>query len=100
MVPPTRRRFLHGAAGLAAALTGCSGLTGGSASSTATAGERDDVPPDGGREMTPESVVLRTDSERPRSGSPTRTATSGRTRTTGAATSRRRSSTRPSAPTA
>ena len=65
MVPPTRRRFLHGAAGLAAALAGCSGLTGGSASSTATAGERDDVPPDGGRETNPDSVVLRTDTERP-----------------------------------
>ncbi|WP_324758829.1 hypothetical protein [Haloarcula montana] len=65
MVPPTRRRFLHGAAGIAAALAGCSGLTGGSASSTATAGERDDTPPDSGRATDPDSVVLRTNSERP-----------------------------------
>lgn len=64
MVPPTRRRLLLGAAGLTAALTGCTGLSDqGEQSATRTAGEqpRD---PGGGRDTDPETVRIRSGSER------------------------------------
>ncbi|MBX0321810.1 hypothetical protein EGH21_02070 [Halomicroarcula sp. F13] len=66
MVPPTRRRVLHGVAGLASALAGCGGLLDGSAESsraspTATARQNDFA----GSESDPESVALRADTDRP-----------------------------------
>ncbi|MBV0923632.1 hypothetical protein KTS45_05400 [Halomicroarcula limicola] len=72
MVPPTRRRVLHGAAGIAAALSGCGELLSGSDSSTRsqptpTAGEsgessRGDF---AGSESDPASLALRVDTDRP-----------------------------------
>ncbi|WP_135662242.1 hypothetical protein [Halorhabdus rudnickae] len=66
MVPQTRRSFLHGAAGLTAALAGCSGLGGDSDESTATptrAGTDSD--PALGSATNPESLLLRVDTDRP-----------------------------------
>ncbi|MBX0346785.1 hypothetical protein [Haloarcula pellucida] len=66
MVPPTRRRVLHGAAGLASALAGCGGLLDGTGESsrtspTATAGESDFA----GSESDPENLAIRADTDRP-----------------------------------
>ena len=66
MVSPTRRTFLHGAAGLATALAGCSGLIDGSADSTRTAprdGSSD--APASGSVTDPASLLLRVDTDRP-----------------------------------
>ncbi len=66
MVPTKRRALLHGAAGLATALAGCTGLLDGAAESTSTA-PRDDS--DGGRASgsvtDPEILLLRMDTDRP-----------------------------------
>ncbi|MEF8843531.1 MAG: hypothetical protein V5A62_18220 [Haloarculaceae archaeon] len=66
MVPPTRRALLHGAAGLATGLAGCSGLLDDSAESTRT------VPRDGsnggpasGSVTDPETLLLRVATGRP-----------------------------------
>ncbi|QIO22260.1 hypothetical protein [Haloarcula sp. JP-L23] len=64
MVPPTRRRVLHGAAGLASALAGCGGLLDGTVESTRetpTAGETTYA----GSESAPETLGLRADVDRP-----------------------------------
>jgi hypothetical protein len=65
MVSPTRRALLYGAAGLATALSGCSGLLDGSAESTRTA-PRDgsDGSPASGSVTDPETLLLRVDADR------------------------------------
>lgn len=63
MVSPTRRALLSGAAGLAAGLSGCSGLLDGSAESTRTE-PRDDGSASRS-ETNPETLLLRVDAERP-----------------------------------
>ncbi|MBX0293508.1 hypothetical protein [Haloarcula nitratireducens] len=72
MVPPTRRRVLHGAAGVAAALSGCGELLSGSDSSTRaqptpTAGENGESSRGNfaGSESNPASLALRVDTDRP-----------------------------------
>jgi hypothetical protein len=66
MVPPTRRTLLHGAAGLATALAGCSGLLDGSAESTRTAPhDGSDGGPASGSVTDPETLLLRVDTDRP-----------------------------------
>jgi len=65
MVPETRRSLLHGVAGFAIALAGCSGLSG-SGESTRTAS--DGSAPDGpgsGSETDPETLLVRSDTDRP-----------------------------------
>lgn len=66
MVPPTRRALLHGAAGLATGLAGCSGLFDGSAESTRTA-PRDgsNGGPASGSVTDPETLQLRVATDRP-----------------------------------
>jgi hypothetical protein len=66
MVPPTRRALLHGAAGLATGLAGCSGLFDGSAESTRTA-PRDgsNGGPASGSVRDPETLLLRVATDRP-----------------------------------
>lgn len=67
MVPPTRRRLLHGAAGLAAGLAGCSGIDGPSDSSptsSPTAG-RGGTGPDASSTTDPETLRVRVDDGRP-----------------------------------
>jgi hypothetical protein len=66
MVPPTRRALLHGAAGLATTLAGCSGLLDGSAESTRTA-PRDgsNGGPASGSVTEPETLLLRVATDRP-----------------------------------
>ena len=66
MVPPTRRAFLHGAAGLATALAGCSGLLDGSTESTRTV-PRDgsDGGPGSGSATDPAALLLRVNADRP-----------------------------------
>ncbi|WP_135302195.1 hypothetical protein [Haloarcula amylovorans] len=72
MVPPTRRRVLHGAAGIAAALSGCGELLSGSDSSTRqqptpTGGENGESSRGNfaGSESNPEVLALRVDTDRP-----------------------------------
>ena len=66
MVSLTRRTLLSGAVGLTAALAGCSGQRGSSAESTPTASQ-DDGPtgPVSGSETDPETLLVRTEAERP-----------------------------------
>lgn len=66
MVPSTRRALLHGAAGLATGLAGCSGLLDGSVESTRTA-SRDgrNGGPASGSVTDPESLLLRVATDRP-----------------------------------
>ena len=64
MVPETRRSLLHGVAGLAIALAGCSGLTGsGESTRTANGGSGPDGP-GSGSVADPEMLLVRSDSDR------------------------------------
>lgn len=67
MVPPTRRRVLQAAAGLALALPGCNELLDGTAESTRTPTANGAVAagPYSGSDTDPALVALRTDEERP-----------------------------------
>lgn len=66
MVPLTRRDLLQGAAGLTAALAGCSGLFDGSAESTRTAPrEEPDGGPASGSSTDPATLLIRVDTDRP-----------------------------------
>ena len=63
MVPETRRSLLSGVAGLAVALAGCSGLTGSGESSRTDDGPAPDGP-GSGSESDPETLLLRSDTDR------------------------------------
>jgi hypothetical protein len=66
MVPSTRRALLHGAAGLATALAGCSALADDSPDSTSTVPRDDsDRGPGSGSEIDPETLTLRVAADRP-----------------------------------
>ncbi len=66
MVPFTRRRALHGAAGLVATLAGCSGTGFGESESTRThPRETSADEPGHGSETDPELVAVRSDADRP-----------------------------------
>jgi hypothetical protein len=66
MVPTTRRALLHGAAGLATALAGCTGLLDGSADSTRTAPRDDSGGGHASGSVTdPETLLFRVDTDRP-----------------------------------
>lgn len=66
MVPLTRRRALHGAAGLVAALAGCSGTGFGESESTRThPRETPADEPGHGSEADPDYVTVRSDADRP-----------------------------------
>jgi hypothetical protein len=66
MVLPTRRALLHGAAGLATGLAGCSGLLDGSAESTRTAPPYEsNGGPASGSVTDPETLLLRVATDRP-----------------------------------